>query len=91
MARLTLLKARYVKWHTLVPSLSASVLLLAAAISPAAVAAPSKQVRDVARRDTLIVPGFGPGDSEITDPGNMNPYSLGGTWPRSRHPEQDHL
>ncbi len=78
MARLTLLKSRYVKWHTLVPSLSASVLLLAAAISPAAVAAPSKQVRDVARRDTLIVSGFGPGDSEITDPGNMNPYSLGG-------------
>jgi peptide/nickel transport system substrate-binding protein len=63
----------------LVPSLSASVMLVVAAFVPAAAAAPSRaQLREVERKDTLIVSGFGPGLTEITDPGNMNPYSLGG-------------
>jgi len=79
MARPKLLQSRHVKWHTLVPSLTAIVLLAAAAISPAAVAATSRaQPVEVARKDTLIISGFGPGLSEIQDPGNMNPYSLGG-------------
>ncbi len=35
-------------------------------------------VKDVARKDTVVVSGFSPGPSEIVDPQNMNPYSLAG-------------
>ena len=35
-------------------------------------------LKDVARKDTLVVSGFGTGLTEILDPQNMNPYSLGG-------------
>src|SRR5262249_9770553 len=74
MARPTLVSSRPVKWQVLTPSLFASVLLIAAALTPAAAAQP----REIARKDTLIVSGFGPGNTEIQDPQNMNPYSLGG-------------
>src|SRR5262249_58594438 len=75
MARPTLVSSGPVKWQLLTPSLLASVLLSAAALTPAAAAQP----REIARKDTLIVSGFGPGNTEIQDPQNMNPYSLGGT------------
>src|SRR6185369_15879971 len=55
------------------PSLCASALLLLGAINPAAA-----DVKEVARKDTLIVSGFTPGVSDIAEPQNMNPYSLGG-------------
>ena len=32
----------------------------------------------VARKDTFVLGGFGSGATEITDPDNINPYSLGG-------------
>src|SRR5690349_25179454 len=66
------------RWRTLASSVTASLLLIGTAITPAAVSSQGAQVQDVARKDTLIVSGFGPGLSEITDPQNMNPYSLGG-------------
>jgi len=66
---------RRVNWRTLLPSLGVSALLAVSALSPTIAAAAPK---DVARKDTLIVSGFGPGLTEIQDPGNMNPYSLGG-------------
>jgi peptide/nickel transport system substrate-binding protein len=53
-------------------------MLIAAALHPAALAAAPAAIKDVDRKDTLIVSGFGPGMTEITDPQNMNPYSLGG-------------
>ena len=46
--------------------------------APAAAAKPAAPPKDVARKDTLVVSGFGPGLTEIQDPQNMNPYSLGG-------------
>jgi peptide/nickel transport system substrate-binding protein len=79
MARLKHLISSRVKWHVLAPSMTASVMLVAAALTPAAVAAPSAaQPAEIARKDTLVISGFGPGLSEIQDPQNMNPYSLGG-------------
>jgi peptide/nickel transport system substrate-binding protein len=77
MARRRLRNFKSVMRHTLAPSLTASVLLASSMLSPAA-AAPSAQIRDVARRDTLVVSAFGPGEAVILDPLNMNPYSLGG-------------
>jgi peptide/nickel transport system substrate-binding protein len=53
-------------------------MLVAAALHPAALAAAPAAINDVDRKDTLIVSGFGPGLTEIQDPQNMNPYSLGG-------------
>jgi peptide/nickel transport system substrate-binding protein len=56
-------------------------MLIVAAISPTTLAAatPTRAApRDVERKDTLIISGFGPGLTEIQDPTNMNPYSLGG-------------
>ena len=38
----------------------------------------TSDLKEVARKDTLVVSGFTPGVSEIVDPQNMNPYSLGG-------------
>ena len=34
--------------------------------------------REITREETLIITGFGPGATQIEDPENMNPYSLGG-------------
>jgi peptide/nickel transport system substrate-binding protein len=64
-------------WRSVVPRLIASAVMLASVFSPAslAVAAP----RDVDRKDTLVISGFGAGLTEIQDPQNMNPYSLGNT------------
>src|SRR5205814_10249536 len=45
--------------------------------APAA-ASPDADLKAVSRQNTLVVSGFGPGLTEITDPQNMNPYSLGG-------------
>jgi len=94
MASHALLNAERVKWRFLLTSLGASAMLAVAAVSPiplAAAAPTNGQLRDVARKDTLVVSGFGPGLSEIQDPTNMNPLLVGGTWPRSRYLEQDHL
>src|SRR5438477_1765060 len=94
MAKPVFLTTRGVSWRSVLTSLGASSMLVASALSPAAlaagptqVAAPAPQVaaiarsapKDVARKDTLVVSDFGPGLSEIQDPTNMNPYSLGGT------------
>src|SRR5690348_4055711 len=68
----------FFRWRSLLPALGASTMLVAAAIHPAALAAAPAALRDVDRKDTLIVSGFGPGLTEIQDPQNMNPYSLGG-------------
>ena len=69
MSRLKHLISSRVKWHVLAPSMTASVMLVAAALTPAAVAAPSAaQPREIARKDTLVISGFGPGLSEIQDP-----------------------
>ncbi len=76
MARSPFMTPRRVNWRALGPSLGASVMLLAAAFSPAALAAGAPA--DVARKDTLIISEFGPGNTELQDPQNMNPYSLGG-------------
>jgi peptide/nickel transport system substrate-binding protein len=65
-----------VNWRALVSSLGASAVLLFSVFSPAALA--SGAPADVARKDTLIISDFGPGLTEIQDPQNMNPYSLGG-------------
>jgi peptide/nickel transport system substrate-binding protein len=50
-------------------------LLFLGALTPAPLSA---EVKDVARKDTLVVSGFVPGVSEIVEPQNMNPYSLAG-------------
>jgi peptide/nickel transport system substrate-binding protein len=71
------LMPRGVKWRTILTGLSASAMLIASAVSPATLAAAAP--KEVARKDTLVVSDFGPGLTEITDPQNMNPYSLGGT------------
>ena len=34
--------------------------------------------KEISREDTLVVTFFGPGATQIEDPENMNPYSLGG-------------
>ena len=77
MAKSLLQTPRRVTWRYLLPCLGASAMLLASAFSPLALAAGAP--RDVDRKDTLIISDFGPGLSEIQDPQNMNPYSLGGT------------
>src|SRR5207302_11162819 len=76
MARSPFATPRRVNWRALVPSLGASAMLLASAFSPAALAA--GQPAEVARKDTLVISEFGPGNTELQDPQNMNPYSLGG-------------
>jgi hypothetical protein len=46
-------------------------MLVISAFSPATLAAATPtdgQLRDVARKDTLVVSGFGPGLTEIQDP-----------------------
>jgi peptide/nickel transport system substrate-binding protein len=53
-------------------------MLIAAAMNPVSLAAAPAAIKDVDRKDTLIVSGFGAGLTEIQDPQNMNPYSLGG-------------
>lgn len=80
MMRLRFLAPRPVKWRSLLPSLGASAMLIAAALHPAPLAAagPSADLKEVARQDTLVVSDFGSGMTEIQDPQNMNPYSLGG-------------
>src|SRR3954451_9378471 len=72
--------ARRITWRSALPSFATSVLLFIAALNPASLAAAPNAAapKDVARKDTLIVSGFGPGLTEIQDPTNMNPYSLGG-------------
>jgi ABC-type transport system substrate-binding protein len=70
-----------VGYRRLLASLSASATLLLGAINPAPLSAGNPRAadgHDVARKDTLVVSGFSPGLSEIVDPQNMNPYSLGG-------------
>jgi len=70
-----------ISWRTALPSFATSALLFIAALNPASLAAATPQAaapKEVARKDTLIVSGFGPGLTEIQDPQNMNPYSLGG-------------
>src|SRR5262245_8677583 len=70
---------RTIRWRSLLPAVGASAMLIASAIHPAPLAAAPAAIKDVDRKDTLIVSDFGPGMTEITDPPNMNPYSLGGT------------
>jgi peptide/nickel transport system substrate-binding protein len=61
-------------WRFVLPSLAACALLLASMFSPAVLAAGAPA--EVERKNTLV---FASGDvSEIQDPQNMNPYSLGG-------------
>jgi peptide/nickel transport system substrate-binding protein len=64
----------------LLAAVGASALLLLGGVDPAPRSAMPRaaDVKDVARKDTLVVSGFSPGLSEIVDPQNMNPYSLGG-------------
>jgi peptide/nickel transport system substrate-binding protein len=69
---------RTIRWRSFLPAVGASVMLIAAALNPASLAAAPAAIKDVDRKDTLIVSGFGPGLTEIQDPQNMNPYSLGG-------------
>jgi peptide/nickel transport system substrate-binding protein len=76
MTRSVFQTPRRVNWRALLPSLGASAMLLVSAFSPAALAAGAPA--DVARKDTLVVSEFGPGNTELQDPQNMNPYSLGG-------------
>src|SRR5579859_4205997 len=74
-------KSLRVSCRSLLPALGASALLMLGALSPAPLSAATPRaadLKDVARKDTLVVSGFGPGLSEIVDPQNMNPYSLGG-------------
>src|SRR5438876_12091922 len=71
------LTPRRVNWRAILTSLGASTMLVASALSPVTLA--SAAPKDVARKDTLVVSDFGPGLTEIQDPQNMNPYSLGGT------------
>src|SRR2546425_3754084 len=65
MARSPFMTPRRVNWRALGPSLGASVMLLAAAFSPAALAAGAPA--DVARKDTLVISEFGPGNTELQD------------------------
>lgn len=59
--------------------LAASATLLVGALNPAPAAmSPAADVKNVPRKDTLVVSGFTPGVSEIAAPQDMNPYSLGG-------------
>ncbi len=75
MAGPLILSPRRLTWRSLA-RLTVSAVLVLGALVPAPLAA--AQVRDVPRKDTLILSGFGPGLTEIQDPTNMNPYSLGG-------------
>ncbi len=56
----------------------------APAKAPQPTAKPAEEVmeeemmREITREDTLIITSFGPGGTQIQDPENMNPYSLGG-------------
>src|SRR5262249_41994488 len=60
-------------------SLGAGAVLLVGGLSPAPLtASAASDIKQVARQDTLIVSDFGTGMTEIQDPQNMNPYSLGG-------------
>jgi peptide/nickel transport system substrate-binding protein len=60
-------------------SLGAGAVLLIGGLSPAPLtASAASDIKPVARQDTLIVSDFGTGMTEIQDPQNMNPYSLGG-------------
>src|SRR5439155_24323390 len=77
MTRFVFQRPRRVHWRLLLPSLAASAMLLASMFSPAVLAAGAPA--DVARKDTLVISEFGPGDTELQDPQNMNPYSIGGT------------
>jgi peptide/nickel transport system substrate-binding protein len=68
-----------IRWRSLVPAVGASAMLIASALHPLSLAAAAPAaIKDVDRKDTLIVSGFGAGLTEIQDPQNMNPYSLGG-------------
>ena len=53
-------------------------LMLLGELSPAPITASAADIKQVARQDTLVVSDFGSGLTEIQDPQNMNPYSLGG-------------
>ena len=81
MTRRSTLHSPLVSWRSLARALAASALLALGALSPARLAAAtptSADLKEVARADTLVVSGFGTGLTEIQDPQNMNPYSLGG-------------
>src|SRR5205823_257369 len=79
MARLLFMTRRRVNGRSLLLSLSTGAMLVLAAMNPATLAAatPTAQVKDVPRKDTLMLSAFG-NTTEIQDPTNMNPYSLGG-------------
>ncbi|MEE8047074.1 MAG: ABC transporter substrate-binding protein, partial [Dehalococcoidia bacterium] len=52
-----------------------------ATTAPDPTTAPAKEDsgdKEISREDTLIITFFGPGSTQIEDPENMNPYSLGG-------------
>src|SRR5205823_302688 len=80
MTRHLFLNRRWVSWRALLLSLGTSAMLVSGALNPAPLAAaPARaDLKEVARQDTLMVSGFGAGLTEIQDPTNMNPYSLGG-------------
>jgi peptide/nickel transport system substrate-binding protein len=76
MAKPMFVNERRFTWRSVLPRLIASAALVFSALSPVTLAAAAP--RDVDRKDTLVVSGFGAGLTEIQDPQNMNPYSLGG-------------
>ena len=86
--------ARRITWRSALPSFATSALLFIAALNPASLAAATPQAaapKDVARKDTLIVSGFGPGLTEIQDPTEHEPLLARRVGPCPRHPEQDDL
>ncbi len=78
MANLTFSVPRPARSRSLVMSVGIAALLLLSELGPAPLTASAADVKQVARQDTLIVSGFGTGMTEIQDPLNMNPFSLGG-------------
>lgn len=79
MGKLAFSVPRPASSRSLLTSLGIGAILLVGGLNPALLtAAAAADIKDVSRKDTLIVSDFGTGMTEIQDPQNMNPYSLGG-------------
>jgi len=78
MGKLAFSVPRPASSRSLLMGLGIGAILLLGELSPAQPTASAADIKQVARQDTLIVSGFGTGLTEIQDPQNMNPYSLGG-------------
>lgn len=78
MGKLAFSVPRPARSRSLLMSLGGGAVLLLGELSPAPLTASAADIKQVARQDTLIVSDFGTGMTEIQDPQNMNPYSLGG-------------